>query len=126
MYKDILVYVVLVALCAASISYTITFAGIFKKVVDWIGSKNEWLDELVHCPYCFGHYVVLTIMLTTSNISKYLLPITSSIVYNFLFTWFAIICVMSMFHYVMLHAYGVIAEIETKRKLKRAKEQNSN
>lgn len=112
-------YVFFVALCAASISYTITFAGIFKKAVDWIGSKNEWIDELVHCPYCFGHYVILTIMFTTKNIQQYLVPITDSIVYNFLFTWFVIVCLMSLFHCVMLRSYSVVAELEAFRKLKK-------
>lgn len=114
-------YILLVALCAASISYTITFAGIFKKLVDWIGSKNEWLDELLHCPYCFCHYVILVIMFTTPNIRNYVVPVTGFIVYDFLFTWFAIVTVTSLFHCVMLHAYDKVAELEAFRKFKKAK-----
>lgn len=119
-------YIMLVALCAASISYTITFAGIFKKLVDWIGSKNEWIDELVHCPYCFGHYVILVIMLTTPSISLFLAPITPWVLYNFLFTWFAIVCLMSLFHLGMLNAYGKVAELESFRKFKKNRKETDN
>ena len=119
-------YIILVALCAASISYTITFAGIFKWLRKILSKWGEWFDELIHCPYCFGHYVVLTIMLTTSNLSSVLVPITASVVYNFLFTWFCIVCVMSLLHAVMLIAYKPVAELETFRKLKEKKQQLNN
>lgn len=114
-------YILLVALCAASISYTITFAGIFKKLRDYTDNFGEWLSELCHCPYCFGHYVVLTIMITTGNLSNYLVKITDCTLYNFLFTWFAIVCVMSVIHAIMLIAYKPVAEAETFRKLKKKK-----
>lgn len=120
-------YILLVALCAASISYTITFAGIFNFLREFVEDHlGEWLSELIHCPYCFGHYVVLVIMLTTKNLGNYLIPITSFGLYNFLFTWFAIICVMSLLHCVMIKAYAPIAENETFRKLKKAKEKRLN
>ena len=113
----IIVYIILVALCAASISYTISYTSIFLGFREWISKFHHKLEELIHCPYCLCHYVILTIMLTTNNISSKLVPITNSIVYNFLFTWFCIVCVTSLLHCVMLIAYRPVMKYMTDRKI---------
>ena len=111
------VYIVLVALCAASISYTISYTSIFLGFREWISKFHHKLEELIHCPYCLCHYVILTIMFTTNNISSKLVPITNNIVYNFLFTWFCIVCVTSLLHCVMLIAYRPVMKYMTDRKI---------
>lgn len=117
-----------VALCAASISYTISVAGIFKWLRDWaadhIGGK---IEELIHCPYCLGHYVILVIMLTTKDICSYLIPVTGLVIYDFLFTWFCIVCILSLLHYFMNLAYKPIAENEgIRERIKMQKLRNTN
>ena len=103
-------YILAVALCAASISYTISVTSIFEwlrnLIEDHIGGK---IEELIHCPYCLGHYVVLVIMFTTKGLRYHLMPISGNIVYDFLFTWFCIVCVLSLLHYFMNIAYKPIA-----------------
>ena len=111
------VYIVLVALCAASISYTISYTSIFLGFREWISKFHHKLEELIHCPYCLCHYVILTIMFTTNDISSKLVPITNNIVYNFLFTWFCIVCITSLLHCVMLIAYRPIMKYMTDRKI---------
>ena len=111
------VYMVLVALCAASISYTISYTSIFLGFREWISKFHHKLEELIHCPYCLCHYVILTIMFTTNDISSKLVPITDNIVYNFLFTWFCIVCVTSLLHCVMLIAYRPVMKYMTDRKI---------
>ena len=111
------VYIILVALCAASISYTISYTSIFLGFREWISKFHHKLEELIHCPYCLCHYVILTIMFTTNNISSKLVPITNNIVYNFLFTWFCIVCVTSLLHCVMLIAYRPVMKYMTDRKI---------
>lgn len=111
-------YLIEVALCAACISYTITWAGIFEWLRKFVSKFGEWFDELFHCPYCFSHYVVLIIMLTTQDISDKLIHITNYVLYNFLFTWFTIVCLVSLLHCIMLIAYKPVAEVEAFRKLK--------
>lgn len=111
-------YIVFVSLCAASISYTITWAGIFSKLREAVGKMGGWFDDLIHCPYCFCHYVILVIMLTTRHIGDYLIRITNVGIYDFIFTWFVIVCITSLLHAVMLIAYKPVAEVETFRKLK--------
>ena len=113
----IIVYIILVALCAASISYTISYTSIFLGFREWISKFHHKLEELIHCPYCLCHYVILTIMFTTNNISSKLVPITNNIVYNFLFTWFCIVCVTSLLHCVMLIAYRPVMKYMTDRKI---------
>ena len=111
------VYIVLVALCAASISYTISYTSIFLGFREWISKFHHKLEELIHCPYCLCHYIILTIMFTTNDISNKLVPITNNIVYNFLFTWFCIVCITSLLHCVMLIAYRPVMQYMTDRKI---------
>ena len=113
----IIVYIILVALCAASISYTISYTSIFLGFREWISKFHHKLEELIHCPYCLCHYVILTIMFTTNDISSKLVPITNNIVYDFLFTWFCIVCVTSLLHCVMLIAYRPVMQYMTDRKI---------
>ena len=113
----IIAYIILVALCAASISYTISYTSIFLGFREWISKFHHKLEELIHCPYCLCHYVILTIMFTTNNISSKLVPITNNIVYNFLFTWFCIVCITSLLHCVMLIAYRPVMQYMTDRKI---------
>ena len=111
------VYIILVALCAASISYTISYTSIFLGFREWISKFHHKLEELIHCPYCLCHYVILTIMFTTNDISSKLVPIANNIVYDFLFTWFCIVCVTSLLHCVMLIAYRPVMKYMTDRKI---------
>ena len=111
------VYIILVALCAASISYTISYTSIFLGFREWISKFHHKLEELIHCPYCLCHYIILTIMFTTNNISSKLVPIANNIVYDFLFTWFCIVCVTSLLHCVMLIAYRPVIQYMTDRKI---------
>ena len=113
----IIAYIILVALCAASISYTISYTSIFLGFREWISKFHHKLEELIHCPYCLCHYVILTIMFTTNDISSKLVPIANNIVYNFLFTWFCIVCVTSLLHCVMLIAYRPVMKYMTDRKI---------
>lgn len=106
-------YILAVVLCAASISYTISVTSIFKwfrnLIENHIGGKME---ELIYCPYCLGHYIIVVIMLTTKDLKNYLISITGNIIYDFLFTWFCIVCILSLLHYFMNLAYKPIAENE--------------
>ena len=116
-----IIYILAIALCSASISYTISMAGIFKWLREWIDEVlPEKISELVHCPYCLAHYIILCIMLTT-HINSYLIPISSYVLYNFLFTWFVIVCLVSLLHFVMVRTYAPVAILETYRLTKKNK-----
>lgn len=48
-----------------------------------------------------------------------LVPISSFVVYNFLFTWFCIVCVTSLLHCIMLIAYKPVIDYMTNRRLEK-------
>ena len=117
-------YMLMVALCAASISYTISYTSIFRAFREWISPIHPKIEELIHCPYCLCHYVILVIMLTTEDIEEVLFPITDWLIYNFLFTWFGIVCITSLLHCIMLIAYRPVIQYMTDRKLAKLKKKN--
>ena len=112
-------YISAVALCAASISYTICWTSIFRWLREWLSKFHHKLEELIHCPYCFAHYVILVIMLTTKDVSECLVPISQSVVYNFLFTWFCIVCATSLLHSIMLIAYKPVMRYMADREIEK-------
>ena len=90
----------------------------FKWFRELISSLHHKLEELVHCPWCFGHYVVLTIMLCTKST---LLNVSDFVLFNFLFTWFAIVTLMGLVHYVLLRAYSPVAKAMAAREIQKLK-----
>lgn len=114
-----MVYMFLVALCAACISYTICCTSIFKPLREWLSKFHPKLEELIHCPYCFSHYVILVIMLTTHNVVDKLAHISHYLIYDFIFTWFCIVCITSLLHYVMLRTYKPVIDYMVDRELEK-------
>lgn len=54
-----LLYLGLLVLIVAPVTLTITKAGIFAPLRNFIASKSKWLGELARCPYCMSHWVSL-------------------------------------------------------------------
>lgn len=106
------------AICCGAISFTISFTGIFEKLRDFLEKKNKFLGELIHCPWCLNHYIVLVFLLTSDveyiNISKY-------VIYQFLFTWFVIVGISGILHYILLRAYQPVSQLMLHRKLLKLK-----
>lgn len=120
-------YILYLSLCTASISYTITWAGIFEGLRKRISKLGNWFEDLIHCPYCLGHYIALVIMLVTyNNCSQYFIPVSKSIVLNFIISWFSIMCVTSILHCVMLIAYKPVSEYLTVLKIRKYNKQFRN
>lgn len=120
-------YILYLSLCTASISYTITWAGIFEGLRKQISKLGNWFEDLIHCPYCLGHYIALAIMLVTyNNCSQYFIPVSKSIVLNFIISWFSIMCVTSILHCVMLIAYKPVSEYLTVLKIRKYNKQFRN
>lgn len=102
--------VLITALCAAAISFTVTWTSIFEPVRGVVGKLHPKLEELINCPWCFCHYVVFAILLLTR------LEYVQAFGYqwaNFFITAFAAICVCGILHWVLLRAYEPV----TRRKV---------
>lgn len=108
-----------VALSAASISYTITSTSIFGWLRKFISNKLPKLETLIHCPYCLGHYIVAILMyiIETSNYFYYTVVINFTKIYwiDCIITWFALVGLMSLFHFIILLAYKPVAEAKAMR-----------
>lgn len=115
---NLLTYILIVSLCSASISYTISCAGIFEGLRKAVTKWGKWFEDLIHCPYCLGHYVTLLIVLITFYGKSKLIFIADWNIFDLLFVWFACVSVMSLLHFVMVRAYKPVAESETIRKFK--------
>lgn len=120
---DLIFILIAAAFTSAAISFTITFTSIFKPVRDYIYNISPKLGRLIHCPWCFNHYVIF-IMIPLGKVP--LIPVTPqlgffSILFNFFFTAFAVIGAAGLIHYVLLRAYKPVAEAELFRGIKNSK-----
>lgn len=112
---ELLLYAFVIGVAVAAISFTITMTSIFawlRNLITRTGIKK--LEELIHCPWCLGHYIALLILLTNDIVivggiynSKFL---------NFLFIWFLVMGFAGLIQYVLLRAFKPVAEAEFFRK----------
>jgi hypothetical protein len=111
-----MIAIIISAFVVSCISFTITWTSIFRPIREKIGSWHPKLDELMHCPWCFSHYVAF-IMVYTSELE---VPIVSDIAfYQFMFTSFAIIGISGVIHYILLRAYEPVAKASVMRQLEK-------
>ena len=105
----------LVALCAAAISFTVTSTSMFKWLRELVSPIHSKIEELIHCPWCFGHYVVLTIMLLSRTLKYY--PVFGNVIMNFIFTWFVIVSIMGLVLFILLRAFAPVAAAMARREM---------
>lgn len=111
---DILIRVIFMAFCVSSISYTICSTGIFKWLRELISPLHSKIEEWIHCPYCFGHFVSLILLLCLWG---EFIEISDYVVFNFFFTWFTIMGICGLIHFVLLRAYEPVAKNMAMRRL---------
>jgi len=103
---------------ASAISFTITSTSLFSPVRELISKIHHKLEELIFCPWCFNHYVVF-IMLLTSDVKG--IQVSINPVYQFFFDAFTIIGGSGLVHYVLLRAYEPVAKAMTQRMIDKMK-----
>lgn len=113
---DQVLMLMLISLCAAAVSFTITTTSMFKWLRELISPIHKKIEELIHCPWCLGHWIVF-IILFCSNINP--LSITQWEIFNWPFTAFVIICPMGLIHYVLLRAYEPVHQLMMNRELEK-------
>lgn len=106
---------------SAAISFTITRTGIFTSFRELISSVHPKLEQLIWCPWCLNHYVVI-IMLLTSDIE--LLEVSKYSIYNFLFTMFLIVGAAGILHYVLIRAYEPVIDTMLERELEKSRKKH--
>ncbi len=112
---------IVIALTCAAISFTITTTSIFAWFRDIVSKIHPKIEELIHCPWCLNHYVVLGVLPTA--IKKLQIEDINS-VYNFIIFWFATVCIGGLIHYVLLRAYEPVAKTMLQRKINKQNAEN--
>lgn len=107
---------IVISFCIASISYTICVTSIFKWFRELVSDIHPKIEELVHCPYCLGHYIAIVILIMTDFRIN---CIDDAIFVNFIVTWFSIMGAVGCIHYVMNRSYEPIAKAMVSRKLEK-------
>lgn len=106
----------LVALATASMSYTITQTSIFKGLRELISKINPFFEDLVHCPWCLGHYISLVWLFI---FHKQIIFYDVNVILHFIFDWFVVMGIVGLLLYILLRALAPIAESLLKRQLDR-------
>ena len=94
---------VMISLASAGISFSITQAVMFMGLRRVISKIHPKLDQLIHCPWCTGHYVVLVWI---SILFRHTLLFEISPLLHFLLNWFTCVSLMGLFHYIILVTYN--------------------
>lgn len=116
--------ILLLSLIVASISFTITVTSIFEWFRELLSLIHPKVEQLIHCPYCLGHYITIFIVLFTD---KYVI-FTGNYIYDVILTIFCVMGTVAVLHYIILRAYEPIAKIHAMREIekkKKLKTQNS-
>lgn len=119
--KTHLEFLVVMALVVCSISFTVSFTGIFKPVRELLSRIHPKVEELIHCPYCFGHWVTFAVL----GIVNDWIPFTKIGFIDYLLTAFAIMALAGLGHYVLLRAYKPVHEEMAYREIEKLKRKNN-
>lgn len=115
-----MIALIVLALFVASVSFTISVTSIFSWLREGVSNIHPKLEELIHCPYCLGHYIAFIALLLT-DFDK--IPhLTGNVIIDFMIAWLCIMTPVALFHYVMLLAYRPVAETMSYRTWKKQQE----
>lgn len=83
--------VLILALASSAIALTITLSSIFENLRRLAKKKNEWLGELVRCPYCLSHWVALVFVVVYRPVLVEMwLPI------DLIVSWFVVVAITAI------------------------------
>lgn len=109
-----------VALCCGSISFTLTTTSMFKSWREWMSKFHPKLDELVHCPWCLGHWIT-GIIIVLIDLDPHghiiLLDMFTNRGMNLLFTIFVVVGIQAPFYYIVLRAFEPVGRYLAQRKI---------
>lgn len=110
----------LLAAAVSSIAFTVTTTGIFLWFRELVSPIHHKIEELIHCPWCFGHWTTFIILLLP-GIKFY--QFTNVGWLDFFLTAFTIMGFAGLAQYVLLRAFEPVAKAMARRQLEKLEEQ---
>ena len=105
-----LIKILIISLFLSSVSFTIATSVVFEKFRNWVKSKNESWGKMINCPHCLSHWILFgTLSITYFSFTPVEI-FSNFFIANLIVTYFAIICLSSIFHFILLRAYLVKAD----------------
>ena len=111
---------IMIALSTGAISFTITTTSIFIWLRELVSLIHKKLEELIHCPWCLGHYISLAMIIIFRN-EIIFLPINFWL--HLIINWFSVMCISGLLHYVLLRTYEPVAKAMFNREIMKLKNQ---
>jgi hypothetical protein len=102
-----MITLLLLAAAVSSIAFTITTTGIFLWLIELVSPIHKKIEDLIHCPWCLGHWITFVILLLP-GIGLY--PYTGIKFLDFFLTAFTIIGLSGLAMYVLLRAFEPVAK----------------
>ena len=107
----------ILSLVISGVSFTVTVTSIFKPVREIVSKIHHKIEELIHCPWCFSHWLTFILLLIIGE----WIEITGKSVLDFLLTSFGMITISGVIHYVLLRAYEPVAKMMVERQIEKMK-----
>lgn len=111
----------IISLAVASVSYTVTQTPLFKPFRDLVGRIHPKIDQLFHCPYCFGHWLTFAVIWYTDNPISFVKYGYYYPAIDFLISSFAVMGAAAVLHFLIVRAYEPIIREQFEREMRRAK-----
>lgn len=103
----------------SSISFTISTTSMFTWLREILSSVHEKLEELIHCPWCLSHWVIIVMFVLLSSLGVQPYNVSGNYFLDFIITGFAMTFVSGLGHYVLLRAYKPVMENMMMRKMEK-------
>lgn len=119
---EIVFSIIAAGIVSGVMSFTITMSALFAPLRLWMEKEGKFVGDLFQCPHCLGYYISLfwSILLFKRDVfhGDYLN------VYNwllFIFIWFLVVGIMSLYHKPVLTAYDPVIKIKAQKNLDKLK-----
>jgi hypothetical protein len=98
-----------ISLACSAISFTITWTSIFEPVRNLVSKLGQKFEQLIHCPWCLNHYIVLIVVIIFYRYDWL----------QMIMMWFAIVAAGGLVHYVLLRAYKPVLKAAIEREFQK-------
>ena len=114
--------ILILALASGGIAFTITTTSMFEWLRELVSKLGPKFEELIHCPWCLGHYITLILMFSTLPAIPRISGIDFTLV--FILLWFTTVALSGFVHYVLLRAYEPVGKAMARRTIEKLKKKN--